>query len=95
MLRVTGLLHVPEEAPLVQLVKDLAFDLDDGGGKEVYAKYLSALKDVRRVLAYSARPSSSADPAPTSSEPERDESVDTEAAPVNSLADFRKQRGIG
>jgi hypothetical protein len=51
MLRASGLLKVPEEAPLVALVKALAKEMDEGGGSRAYTAYLSALKDVRRVLA--------------------------------------------
>lgn len=51
MLRSSGLLRVPEEAPLVALVKSLAKEMDEGGGSRAYTAYLSALKDVRRVLA--------------------------------------------
>lgn len=95
MLRATGLLHVPEEAPLVELVKSLATELDDGGGSRTYAAYIAALKDVRRVLSVSARPKSSPDlPAPAV-EPEPDEAGEVGAAPVNSLAAFRQARGIG
>jgi hypothetical protein len=50
MLRATGLLRIPEEAPLVELVKSLAREMDAGGGSRTYSAYLSALKDVRRVL---------------------------------------------
>lgn len=51
MLRASGLLKVSEEAPLVELLKDLAGEMDAGGGARTRADYLSALKDVRRVLA--------------------------------------------
>jgi len=51
MLRASGLLKVPEEAPLIELLKDLAAEMDAGGGARTRADYLSALKDVRRVLA--------------------------------------------
>jgi len=51
MLRTTGLLHVAEEAPLVELLKELADELDDdGGGARTRLAYLSAFKDLRRVL---------------------------------------------
>jgi hypothetical protein len=50
MLKATGLLRIPEEAPLVALVKSLAKEMDEGGGSRTYSAYLSALKDVRRVL---------------------------------------------
>lgn len=50
MLRATGLLHVPEEAPLVELLKQLASEIDAGAGSRAQQQYLSALKDLRRAL---------------------------------------------
>lgn len=93
MLRATGLVHVPEEAPLVQLLRELADEIDAGGGARPRLAYLSALKDVRRVLAYSAgRPRSSSD-APAAAD-----LADVESAGVppmlNDLARFKEKRGI-
>jgi len=95
MLRTTGLGHVADEAPLVQLVKDLAYDLDTGAGNEVYAKYLAALKDVRRVLAYSARPQKLTEPIPPAAAPVEPEDDGDELATVDELEAFRTSRGIG
>jgi hypothetical protein len=96
MLRSTGLVHVPEEAPLVELVKSLAAELDAGAEGAVASRYRAALADVRRVLAYSGRPKSSADPAPPAEEAEPATRSEAEpAAPVNSLAAFKQKRGIG
>jgi hypothetical protein len=51
MLRATGLARVGSEAPLVELVKELARQMDaDGGSTRVQASYLSALKDVRKAV---------------------------------------------
>jgi hypothetical protein len=50
MLRTTGLGSMPDEAPLVFLLRRLAKKLDAGGGTRDEAMYLSALKDARRVL---------------------------------------------
>lgn len=97
MLRATGLVHVPEEAPLVELVKELADEMDERPGARTRADYLSALKDVRRVLAVGARPTSSADPKPMADlvDEVADAASAEPAAPVNSLAAFREKRGIG
>lgn len=94
LLRATGLLHVPEEAPLVELLKELATVMDEGGGVKAAAQYRAALRDVRAVLAFSARPKSSADVVPPSVEEEA-ASEGSPPARVNSLAAFRDARGIG
>lgn len=94
LLRSTGLLHVPEEAPLVMLVKDLAKQMDHDGGTRIAAAYLSALKDVRRVLAYGARPKTSADSTPPVAADLFPAEDATDVGTVNSLAAFRQSRGI-
>lgn len=97
MLRVTGLLNVPEEAPLVALVKELAREMDEGGGTRARADYLSALKDVRRVLNMSeGRPRKSADPAPTSKTVQAAEALVVPAAEPqrNDLARFKEKHGV-
>lgn len=64
MLRATELGKDPVEAPLVELVKSLADDLDAGvGGERAKAAYLSALKDVRRVAALRSRDEASVGPS--------------------------------
>jgi len=81
MLRATGLLRIPEEAPLVALVKSLAKEMDEGGGSRTYSAYLSALKDVRRVL--DRAPGSTAlvsAPAPSPADAD-DSSSDEKSAP--------------
>lgn len=50
MLRATGLAQVPEEAPLVELLRSLADELDNGGGSRPRIEYRAALKDARQVL---------------------------------------------
>ncbi|WGD38485.1 hypothetical protein [Lysinibacter sp. HNR] len=50
MLRATGLRHRPEEAPLVELLIELANQLDGGAGSRTQTAYLSALKDLRKAL---------------------------------------------
>jgi hypothetical protein len=91
MLRATGLLRIPEEAPLVELVKSLAREMDAGGGSRTYSAYLSALKDVRRVLS-----SAPGDVAP------KDDAVEEEAPTVEAekaakevadFASFKRAKG--
>jgi len=98
MLRSTGLNHIAEEAPLVDYLKALADELDDGFDPKTRAQYLAALKDVRRVLTYNARPKSSADsgaPAEPAEPPSEEASQDEAPPKVNSLAAFRAAKGIG
>ncbi|TFC30103.1 hypothetical protein E3O55_08440 [Cryobacterium sp. MDB1-18-2] len=92
MLRATGLVHVPEEAPLVELLKELAAELDNGGGARTRLAYLSALKDLRRVLSMSVgRPRGSADvPAVSAVDPDGTDDVPA----LNDLAKFKLERGI-
>ncbi len=98
MLRHTGLANVPEEAPLVELLRTLADELDKGGGSRPRIEYRAALKDARTVLNTTARgkPKGSPDvPVPTPPEtPERD-AADEELDEPTSLAKFKQERGIG
>lgn len=94
MLRSTGLIHVPEEAPLIELLKDLAKELDDGGGARPRAAYLSALKDLRRVINNtSVRPTGSSDAASVAEAAESTGAPEDVPQP-NDLAKFKEQRGI-
>ncbi len=98
MLRATGLVHVPEEAPLVELLKDLATDLDNGGGGRTRTAYLSALKDLRRLLNNEVgRPRGSAESssAEPTQEPGPEESSEEPTPAPTSLAKFKQERGIG
>ncbi len=96
MLRVTGLGNVPEEAPLVMLIKDLAREMDAGGGTRARADYLSALKDVRRVLNGATAPARVK--PPTAAERKASAAIE-EAAEVlpatpDDLQRFRQEHGI-
>lgn len=90
MLRATGLAHAPEEAPLVELVKALAVEMDEAPSASTSSRYRAALADVRRVLDRAARPAA---PAPGPS-PQPD-AADEKSAPVSSLQAFKDARGIG
>ncbi|GAA3947948.1 hypothetical protein [Microbacterium soli] len=91
MLRATGLAHVPEEAPLVELLRSLADELDNGGGSRPRIEYRNALRDARAVLNSTVR--SPVRKAPDVSEPEMDEKPDPEPKP-NDLAAFKQRKGI-
>ena len=97
MLRHTGLDNVPEEAPLVALLRTLAAELDVGGGSRPRIEYRAALKDARMVLNATVRKPQS-DPAsvsvPEPPEPDGD-GDDEEIAEPTSLAKFKEDRGIG
>jgi hypothetical protein len=87
---------MPEEAPLVELLRQLSDDLDNGvGGERSRAAYLSALKDVRRVLAAApARPKTRQDPeVPAEPDPTVEAAEDRGPEPT-SLATFKQKRGI-
>ena len=91
MLRATGLAQVPEEAPLVELLRTLADEMDAGASSRARAEYLSALKDARRVLNGAGRPSGSAEVPSRST---ADDVVEDEAVVPNDLARFKEARGI-
>lgn len=99
MLRATGLVNVPEEAPLIALVKDLAKELDEGGGARTRTAYLSALKDLRRVLnASAARPRGSAEASSVAAAVAAAESPESDAPEdlpqPNDLARFKASRKL-
>lgn len=91
MLRATGLAHSPEEAPLVELVKALALEMDQTPSASTSSRYRAALADVRRVLDRAARQVTPVPAATSSSAGEESE----KAAPVSSLQAFKDARGIG
>lgn len=100
MLRATGLANIPEEAPLVAYIKDLAKEMDEEPSSRSKAAYLSALKDVRRVLDGGARRTprprgKAADPAPAAAEKKAAEApAKTEEEEPNDLTRFKRKRGI-
>ena len=92
MLRSTGLAQVPEEAPLVELLRMLADELDDGGGSRPRIEYRNALKDVRAVLntTVRAKVSGSSEVAVKVAE----EPVEQTEPKPNDLAAFKERKGI-
>ncbi len=96
MLRASGLLKVAEEAPLVELLKDLAAEMDAGGGTRTRADYLSALKDVRRVLAAAPGEVGAGDEDEKPAAPAEAESAPAEpveSSEVASFASFKRAKG--
>lgn len=100
VLRATGLVNVPEEALLVELLRDLAKELDEGGGARTRIAYLSATKDLRRVLSElgGRRVTGSSEPSVQKKAIAAAEAavVDEESEqPVpNDLAVFKQKRGM-
>ena len=94
MLRATGLAQVPEEAPLVELLRTLADELDNGGGSRPRIEYRAALKDARAVLKLAPGAAGASKVLPTDEEEpleaEEAEVVDPEVADFES---FRRAKG--
>lgn len=55
MLRATGLARIPEEAPLVELLRTLANEIDEGGGSRPRIEFRNALRDARQVVLAKAK----------------------------------------
>ncbi|MFP7833123.1 hypothetical protein [Marisediminicola sp. LYQ134] len=95
MLKSTGLAHVPEEAPLIELLRDLADEMDRNPSPRLTTQYRGTLKDVRAVLKYApGRPQSSPETKPKAAPEEPVDPEEVEAT-VSSLAAFRTAHGIG
>lgn len=97
MLRHTGLGNVPEEAPLVELLRTLADELDNGGGSRPRIEYRAALKDARMVLNTTVRGRPKTDPTPaakTTPEVPVEGAEGEELDEPTSLALFKQERGI-
>lgn len=90
MLRATGLAQVPEEAPLVELLRSLADELDNGGGSRPRIEYRAALKDARQVL--KSAPGSSGASKAEAEETESSDVVADEPAVEPGVADFASFR---
>ncbi len=96
MLRATGLANVPEEAPLVELLRTLADEIDAGGGSRVRIEYRNAIKDARAVLGATGRVRGTAEPSALK-KPEAAAALEAaeEVAPrPNELAEFKQRHGI-
>lgn len=91
-LRATGLEGVPEAAPVVEMLRALAYELDGGGGQRPRAEYRQYLKLANQLYDTSPRRKKST-PAPTvAKEPPAEKPVASKKVSV--LADFKLERGI-
>lgn len=95
MLRATGLAGIPEEAPLVELLRTLADEIDEGGGSRPRIEFRNALRDARQVVAAKAK----AESAPSAggslmppSQPEVEGESEEPETPVTDMEKFRRGR---
>ena len=91
----TGVVNMPDKAPLVEVLRTLADEMDAGGGSRVQAQYRAALKDFWNMLnAAPGRMKKAAESVPS----ELDEGVEGDGAggrpKSNDLADFKARKGI-
>lgn len=97
MLDETGLGRLDEESPLVELLKDLASELDVAPTARTRQQYLTALRDARRVLAVapgSAGASGAGADEPETPAPVFEEPAAPEADPeVADFESFRRAKG--
>lgn len=95
MLRATGLAGIPEEAPLVELLRTLADEIDDGGGSRPRIEFRNALRDARQVVAARAKvqaPASSSGSLIPPSQPDPEPDAEPEAPAVTDMEKFRRGR---
>ncbi len=96
MLKATGLAQVPEEAPLIELLRTLADEIDEGGGSRPRIEFRNALRDARQVLAAAAKRRETGDgegslmPPSKPADDEVEESVESET--VTDMEKFRQGR---
>ena len=96
MLRATGLAQMPDEAPLVELLRSLADELDEGGGSRPRIEYRNALKDVRAVLNAAVKPRRTSAAEKRAVEAESGQATASEATPEapDNLLQFEQRHGI-
>ena len=94
MLRATGLVSIPEEAPLVELLRTLADEIDEGGGSRPRIEFRNALRDALQVVAAKAKgqmaPPTGGSLMPPST-PD-DEQPTEQETPVTAMQKFREGR---
>jgi hypothetical protein len=91
MLRATGLANMPEEAPLVELLRTLADEIDEGGGSRPRIEWRNALRDARQVVAAKAK-AQTAPPTGGSLMPPSQPDEETPAEPETPVTDMEKFR---
>ncbi|WP_146079278.1 hypothetical protein [Rathayibacter sp. AY1A4] len=90
-LRATGLVQVPEAAPVVEMLRALADELDAGGGQRPRAEYRQYLKLANQLYDTSPRRKKAA-PEPPAQQPAV--IAPEPSKKVSSLAAFKEGRGI-
>ncbi|HEY9310249.1 MAG TPA: hypothetical protein VIP82_20795 [Microbacterium sp.] len=98
MLQESGLSRLDEEGPLVELLKDLAAELDAGAEPRTRQQYLTALRDARRVLAAAPGSAGVGGSDPDEKDPPVAEEPEVPAAPavdpeVADFASFKRAKG--
>lgn len=93
MLRATGLAQMPDEAPLVELLRSLADEIDAGGGSRPRIEYRNALKDARAVLNAAAKPARGTK-APAVREAEVEPEVPASVEVPDNLLQFEQKHGL-
>lgn len=96
MLRATGLAQMPDEAPLVELLRSLADEIDAGGGSRPRIEYRNALKDARAVLNAGVKPrrTSAAEKRAVETTPEPDAAPEVTPETPDNLLQFEQRHGI-
>lgn len=96
MLRHTGLAQMPDEAPLVELLRSLADELDEGGGSRPRIEYRNALKDARAVLNAAVKPrrASAAEKRAVETDSEPAEAPEVVPETPDNLLQFEQRHGI-
>jgi hypothetical protein len=87
---------MPEEAMLLSTLRQLAKEMDEGGGSRTTALWLSAQKDLRRVLngASVSVPGASASKAQVKKAAKVVQPPEPEKPVRNDLVEFKRERGI-
>jgi hypothetical protein len=86
---------MPDEAPLVELLRSLADEIDAGGGSRPRIEYRNALKDARAVLNAAVKPARGS--AARKREPLEEPPTNAEASevdPPDNLLRFEQKHGL-
>jgi hypothetical protein len=92
-LRATGLVHVPEASMVVEMLRDLALELDEGGGQRPRAEYRQYIKLANSL--FDTTPRRVKKPAAAApAEPSTAPAAEAPAEPKNDLLQFRERHNI-
>lgn len=92
MLRATGLANLPEEAPLVELLRTLADEIDEGGGSRPRIEFRNALRDARQVVDAAAKRRGAGSAEGSLMPPSKPDAEPEEEEPETSVTDMEKFR---